>query len=100
MVDTLEDIDKPYREGDSDKVDRTVKWPTVEDATRRITVLIEGQTEGPEADIAARDLIVIMRELGRLTAERDAAVEALEGWKRNWQPTLDRLRELEAKDKL
>ena len=72
MVDTLEDIDPPYRSGDSDKVKRTPKWPTVEEATHRITVLIEGQTEGPAADMAARDLIVLMRELGRLMAENAA----------------------------
>ena len=69
MVDTLDDVEPPYRSGDSDKVKRDPKWPSVEDATRRINVLIEGQTEGPEADMAARDLIVLMRELGRVTAE-------------------------------
>jgi hypothetical protein len=69
MVDTLEDIDKPYREGDSGRVERNVTWPSVEDAKRRINILIEGQTEGPAADMVARDLIVLMRELGRVTAE-------------------------------
>ena len=69
MVDTLDDVEPPYRSGDSDRVKRDPKWPTVADATRRINVLIEGQTEGPAADMAARDLIVLMRELGRVTAE-------------------------------
>ena len=43
-----------------------MKWPTVEDATRRINILIGDQAE---TDMAARDLIVLMRELGRVTAE-------------------------------
>lgn len=77
MVDTLEDIDPPYRSGDSDKVERAPKWPTVEEAKHRITVLVEGQTEGPAADMAARDLIVLMRELGRLTAENAALKKTL-----------------------
>ena len=46
-----------------------MKWPTVEDATRRINILIGDQAE---TDMAARDLIVLMRELGRVTAENAA----------------------------
>ena len=45
-----------------------MKWPTVEDATRRINILIGDQAE---TDMAARDLIVLMRELGRVTAENN-----------------------------
>jgi hypothetical protein len=66
VIDTLDDVDPPYREGDSDKVVREVTWPGVDDAMRRITILIGDQAE---TDIAARDLIVVMREIGRLTAE-------------------------------
>ena len=50
------------------KTRSALKWPSVEDATRRINVLIGDQTE---TDMAARDLIVLMRELGRVTAERN-----------------------------
>jgi hypothetical protein len=65
MIDTLDDVEPPYREGDSLKTERAVKWPSVEEAKRRLEILIEGQS----AEMAARDLIVIMREIGRLMNE-------------------------------
>jgi hypothetical protein len=68
MIDTIEDVDKPYRSGDSDKVNRAPKWPTVEDATRRINVLIDGRVADNVA-IDAVDLLVTMREIGRLEAQ-------------------------------
>jgi hypothetical protein len=68
MVDTLEDIDKPYRSGDSDNVNRITKWPPVDDAKKRIQLMIDGRIADNVA-IDVVDLVVIMREIGRLTAE-------------------------------
>jgi hypothetical protein len=47
---------------------RKPKWPSVEDATGRINVVIDTMKEDG-VGVAARDLIVLMRELGRVTAE-------------------------------
>ena len=51
--------------------DEKRKWPSVEDATRRTNVLIDSMKDDG-VGAAARDLIVLMRELGRVTAELKA----------------------------
>ena len=65
MTDTLDDIDPPYRSGDSDKAERKVTLPTVEDAMRRIDTTLFVRPDDP----FALDIIVVMREVGRLMAE-------------------------------
>ena len=77
MVDTLEDIDPPYRSGDSDKVKRTPKWPTVEEAVKRIAMRIGDHSSTDVVEMNAADLIVAMREIGRLTAQNAALRAAL-----------------------
>jgi hypothetical protein len=72
MTDTLDDIDPPYRSGDSDKAERKVTLPTVEDAMRRIdSVYLKAD------DPFALDLIVVMREIGRLMAQNANLAVAL-----------------------
>jgi hypothetical protein len=69
MVDTLDEKDLPYRSGDSDKVERKVLWPNIDDAKRRVTVLINNEGIDVKIEMEALDLLVLMREIGRLTAE-------------------------------
>jgi hypothetical protein len=69
MVDTLDDVEPPYRSGDSDRVLRHVySWLKFDDAKRRIEIQIDGRAADNVA-IDAVDILVIMREVGRLTAE-------------------------------
>lgn len=95
MVDTLDDVEPPYRSGDSAKVDRNVAWPNVEDAKRRVENEINLPANVDEQ--LARDLIVLMRELGRVTVEnaemdrRGAVIERLETNVRHWREECGKL---------
>jgi hypothetical protein len=77
MTDTLKDIEPPYRSGNSDKTKRMVKWPNVEDSKRRILLSMEGCATTDGVAINVSDLIVLMREMGKLTAENAELKEKL-----------------------
>ena len=50
-------------------MDRVVEWPTVEEAKDRIEVHL---ADGKSTTLQAVDLLVVMRELGRVMAENAA----------------------------
>ena len=77
MIDTLEDIDPPYRSGDRDKVKREAKWPPVEAAVKRIAIRIGDHSSTDVVEVNAADLIAVMRELGQLRVQNAELVAAL-----------------------
>ena len=56
----------------------TAKWPTVEEAVKRIAIRIGDHSSTDVVEMNAADLIVAMRELGRLMAQNAELVAALE----------------------
>ena len=67
------------------------QWPTVEEAVKRLAIRIGDHSSTDVVEVNAADLIVAMRELGRLTAEA----------KQRSQPRVgiyERLEELEAEN--
>ncbi len=55
---------------------RSPTWPRADDAKKRIEVMIDGRA-ADNVTIDVVDLIVVMREIGRLTPENAKLVAAL-----------------------